>query len=274
MNRSKKNFIKSASILILLVVIFVFFYYGLPRWESSAPSAFHTQELPASVKDISPEKPAPVHGTYEQIKNLPVEEVPTTGASDKKSLALWITGDGGWGSTDSGMSHELAAHGIPVIGLNSLRYFANPQTPESVSNDVANLLYYYLAGWKKEKVVLIGYSFGANVMPFAINRLPEDLRARVDSLVLIGPEHSALFELDIENFGNRKMERQLVLPELTKSASLHPMNIFCFYGTKEKDTICTDPNFPKHSQIIPHSGEHAVKSHYRALLDALLSKIQ
>jgi type IV secretory pathway VirJ component len=47
----------------------------------------------------------------------------------------------------------------------------------------------------KEKLILIGYSFGAEVLPFVVNRLPEELRAKVQLLVFLGPSATAQFEL-------------------------------------------------------------------------------
>jgi type IV secretory pathway VirJ component len=37
----------------------------------------------------------------------------------------------------------------------------------------------YLAAWNKSRVLLVGYSFGADTLPFIVNRLPADLRPAV-----------------------------------------------------------------------------------------------
>jgi len=79
-------------------------------------------------------------------------------------MAVHITGDGGWGVTDSGLSDTLAQHGIPVVGLNSLRYFWTPRTPEGAANDLERIIRYYLATWKKDEAVIIGYSMGVEVL--------------------------------------------------------------------------------------------------------------
>ena len=41
------------------------------------------------------------------------------------------------------------------------------------------MIRYYLAHLDKKRVLLIGYSQGADVLPFAVNRLPAATRARV-----------------------------------------------------------------------------------------------
>lgn len=265
MKKSRKIFTGIILLVIIPSAIYTISHFIVSRLRSTGPSSF--ENLSSQISNISPTE---TQILYDKIKNLPIIEVPATNGKDKKSMVLWITGDGGWGDTDKGISNELANHGIPVIGLNSLRYFAKQQSPESVANDISNLLYYYLSGWKKEKIVLIGYSFGADVMPFVVNRLPEDLRARVDLLTLIGPAHSAPFALEIESLKGKKIERYPVLPELTKLSNIQ---ILCFYGLKEKDTLCADQNFPKNSHIISHPGDHVVGTRYQKLLDVLLPKI-
>ena len=75
---------------------------------------------------------------------------------------------------------------MPTVGLNSLKYFWKARTPEEATRDVARILRHYLAAWHKERVLLIGYSFGADVLPFVVNRLPAELRAHIVSVSLLG----------------------------------------------------------------------------------------
>ena len=44
---------------------------------------------------------------------------------------------------------------------------------------------------RKQRVLLVGYSFGADVLPFVVNRLPPDLRDRVASVSLLGIDSNA-----------------------------------------------------------------------------------
>ena len=108
-------------------------------------------------------------------------------------MAVLLTGDGGWAVTDQGLSEALAKGGIPVVGWNSLRYFLTRKEPDRAARDLERVLRVYLPLWHKEKVILIGYSFGADVMPFLANRLPPDLAAKVSLIVLMGPSGAADF---------------------------------------------------------------------------------
>src|SRR5437899_2266308 len=102
---------------------------------------------------------------------LPLIEVPATkGASD--TLVVFVSGDGGWAKIDKSMSKVLAENGMPVVGLNALQYFWTKRTPDSAARDLQWVLEHYLAAWKKDRVLFVGYSRGADVLPFMINRLP------------------------------------------------------------------------------------------------------
>src|SRR5207237_1436566 len=90
--------------------------------------------------------------------------------------------------------------GIPVAGFDSLRYFWSARTPDGLAADLDRVIRYYAARWRRSEVVLIGYSQGADVLPFAINRLPAATRARVRSTALLGPGQKASFEFHVTNW--------------------------------------------------------------------------
>ena len=173
-----------------------------------------------------------------QLADLSLIEVPAThpGASNPTTFALLITGDGGWANIDRVMSAELAASGIPVVGFDSLHYFWKARTPEETANDIARTIKHYAQAWSRQRVILIGYSLGADAMPFIVNRLPADVRERVCSIALLGLGNTAVFEVQIKQWlpGN-KVEGKPVAPEL---ATLPQSQILCLYGADEPDSLC------------------------------------
>src|SRR6185295_7378517 len=92
-----------------------------------------------------------------------------------------------------------------------------------------------LAAWKREKVLLIGYSFGADVLPFLASRLPPDLLGRVELIGLIGASHMASFEFHLTDWLLGSRDGRPVLPEVRKLAG---RRLLCIYGQKEDDTLC------------------------------------
>ena len=70
-------------------------------------------------------------------------------------------------------------------------------------------------GWNHTSVVLIGYSRGADVMPFMANRLPADLLAKTPLVALLGLEKSVNFEIHPSDLFDMKHKNESpVRPEL------------------------------------------------------------
>ncbi|MFC4308487.1 AcvB/VirJ family lysyl-phosphatidylglycerol hydrolase [Steroidobacter flavus] len=173
-----------------------------------------------------------------ELADLSLIEVPAgkSKPSDSTPLALLITGDGGWARIDRALSSELAANGIPVVGFDSLHYFWKSRTPEETARDVARTMKHYMEQWSRGRVVLIGYSLGADVMPFIVNRLPADLHEHVCSVALIGLSDTAVFEVHVKQWlPGAKPEGKPVAPELAK---LTPSQLLCLYGADEHDSLC------------------------------------
>ena len=179
-----------------------------------------------------PEAPA---ARAPEIGDLPVTEVPAAGSSAE--LALLITGDGGWAGLDQELAARLAASGVPTVGLNSLKYFWTQRTADETARDVARLMRHYLATWNKERVILVGYSFGADVLPFVVNRLPPELRARLASVSLLGIDSSASFEVSVADWIGSADGGAATRPEV---AALTHVPVLCIFGEGESDSICPE----------------------------------
>ncbi len=148
--------------------------------------------------------PAPAEataGSASLAAALPLIEVPATGnAPASDSFAIMISGDGGWAGLDRSIAKAFAARGIPVVGIDSLRYFWSEKTPDATARDLAAIIQQYQQRWHRSGVHLLGYSFGADVLPFLANRLPPPLAASVRSVTLVAPSESATFEIHISNW--------------------------------------------------------------------------
>jgi type IV secretory pathway VirJ component len=200
------------------------------------------------------------------IGDLPVTEVPAVGSSDE--LALLITGDGGWAGLDQELAARLAQSGVPTVGLNSLKYFWTQRTPDETARDVARLLRHYLAAWDKQRVLLVGYSFGADVLPFVVNRLPPELRARIASVSLLGIDSSAAFEVSVADWVGSGDGGPPTRPEV---AALKEVPVLCIYGEGESDSIC--PGLPAGTLLarVQVGKGHHFSGEYAALADHILA---
>jgi type IV secretory pathway VirJ component len=190
------------------------------------------------------------------IGDLPVNEV-RADDSHAEELAILLTGDGGWAGLDQELAAGLAADGVPTVGLNSLKYFWTARTPAEAAQAVARIMRHYLAAWNKQRVLLVGYSFGADVLPFVVNRLPPDLRARVATINLLGVDSNASFEINIAAWVGSDAGGPPTRPEI---ATLGGLPILCVYGEGESDSIC--PGLPQSSDHIHVALAQIGKGHH------------
>lgn len=158
-------------------------------------------------------------------------------------FAILLTSDGGWAPTDRALGKRLEHAGVPVVAWNSLRYYWHPKSPEIATADLARLIVHYVTLWRRPRVLLVGYSFGADVLPLLVNRLPEAERRRVAGLALLGVSHDAIFEFHpLEWIGVvHAKHHYATVPEIARITGLP---ITCIYGAKEHDTACPDLRQP------------------------------
>ncbi len=182
--------------------------------------------LGAKLDAAQPQPPA-------SLSDLPLVEVRAAKAGS--TFAVLLSGDGGWAGLDKNVAAALAEKGVDVVGLDSLRYFWSPRTPQSLANDLDRVVRYYAANWHKTGVVLIGYSQGADVLPFAINRLPPASRNLVTYAVMMGLGTNASFEFHVGNWLGGESGAIPIQPE---AAKLQPNKTLCIYGADEKDSLC------------------------------------
>jgi len=173
----------------------------------------------------------------EDIRDLPVVEMPAPG-SGRRTLTVIVSGDGGWVGLDRRIGERLTGEqGMPVVGLNSLQYFWTSRTPDGAAADLARLLDHYLPAWGLDSAVVLGYSQGADVVPFMVDRLPKRLRSRVKLVVLVGPDAGAAFDY---NFGTYMSGRKPSpeLPVAPAIARLKGTKVLCVFGQREKRSLC------------------------------------
>jgi len=198
------------------------------------------------------------------LADLPLVELPVAG--HPKQLAVVYSGDGGWRDIDKQIAGVLAHSGTPTVGVDSLRYFWWEKSPELVASDLARILRHYTEQWGTNRVLLVGYSFGAGILPFAVNRLPDALRADVVQISLLGLEPRAPFQISVSGWVGDSDRGLPVLPELVQ---LDLARLQCFYGEAEKDTLCTAPELAR-AEIVRTRGGHHFDGDYEGLARRIL----
>ncbi len=210
------------------------------------------------------------------VSDLPLVELPArsggAGAPNADLLAIVISGDGGWRDLDKTIAEALQKDGVSVVGWDSLRYFWSEKSPAQTSHDLARVMQTYMARWHASHVALIGYSFGADVMPFAYNRLPQPLRDKVAVVSLLGFAPAADFQIRVTGWlGMPASDKALqARPEFAKM----PANLVqCFYGATETETLCP-ALVGTGAEIIKTGGDHHFGGDYVSLEKRILAALK
>lgn len=214
-------------------------------------------------------------GRDEAAERMPVVEVEEH--SPRGVLAVIYSGDGGWRDIDKSIGGFLAHGGLAVVGVDVLTYFWNKRSPDEVGQDAAAMLRYYLTTWRQRHVALIGYSFGAEILPFVYNRLPPDLQEDVVLVSLLAPSRTTDFEVNVADWlgASPGKDEFLVAPEIMR---IPGAKVQCFYGEEEADdSLCTDPAV--HGvEVVRRPGSHHFDGDYAALgatvLQGILERVE
>jgi type IV secretory pathway VirJ component len=182
------------------------------------------------------EKDKPPKIDIDKVKNLPLIITLSKTPDKQAPVALLISGDGGWYGFEQSIADSFAKQGIPTIGLDSKKYFWHRRTPEETASDIARALDFYGKEWGREKFVLIGYSLGAEIVPFIVTRLPGEMKSRIESAVLLSPATTTDFEIHISNMlgmGNKNNTYNTI----NEIVNIHNIPTLIIFGDGEKTQI-------------------------------------
>ena len=180
-----------------------------------------------------PEAPGVENGP---VRSLPLRPVPAPPDSAGPVFAVVLTGDGPSGGVGKLVARDLARAGVPSVIWHSLRYYWTPRTPEQAARDLDAVIRHYAAAWGRGRVVLVGYSMGADVLPFLVNRLPPETRARVGGVALLALAHDAVFEFRVEQWwGTSGAPRRATRPEVER---LDGLPVLCVWGRGDDKAAC------------------------------------
>lgn len=199
-------------------------------------------------------------GQYIAMANndLPIDTLSSNDPS--KPLVFYISGDGGFNSFSTSFIKQWNSLGYPVVALDARSYFFTSQTPEAAAKDISELLFQYMALWKRNDIILVGYSFGADVLPFIQTHLSPVFIDKIKHTVLLSPSHSTDFAVHLfysKSGSNVPAEiNKLTTPTLV------------IFGDDEKDIADKEISNPQ-ATVFKINGDH----HYDKQVNSLVSEI-
>ena len=183
-------------------------------------------------------------------------------------LVVLYSGDGGWAGLDRKLAAQFAVRGYETAGISSLQYFWKERQPAEAARDLQRLIA-ERAGARG--ILLVGYSFGADVLPFIYEALSPATRARIVGLDLLGVATTADFEFHLTSWADvPSSEAKATGPVLDR---LEGTAILCIRGKEEAQSACPAVRNPAVRQIVL-PGDHHFDNDAKAVVDALIGPVR
>tara|TARA_B100000678_G_scaffold287513_1_gene294235 strand:+ start:22 stop:795 length:774 start_codon:yes stop_codon:yes gene_type:complete len=151
-------------------------------------------------------------------------------------VAVFLSGDMGtrWG-IGSYVAPALSARNIPVFTVNSPSAFGRRRTQGYIDALIVRTARAALARTGAQRLVLIGQSFGSDMITSSLRAIPPDLRAKIASVILVVPGERIYFRADASEIA------YLGKPDVKGDAAIRAAPwapITCIYGAKEDHSLC------------------------------------
>jgi type IV secretory pathway VirJ component len=220
---------------------------------------------------------------------LPVKpKAPPPPAGKGDVMAIIYSGDGGWADLDRRLGIAFSDRGIPVLGVNTFKYYWHQRSLDESARELDALMTRYRAAWGKKRIWLVGFSFGADVLPSIVDKLSAQNRARITQMVLLSPSRDVTFEIALEGYmikqGWFKQHFKTLLEQINPIRhydAVPPLQaldrqppVVCYYGIDDSDdSVCTAPSLPKWITVHPKKGDHHFDGGYEPLALQMLAEL-
>ena len=200
----------------------------------------------------------------------PIRLFGTFGGGRVPVVALFFSGDMGLRfGMGPRVTKGLAARGIPVMGVNSPTIFGRHRSRAEVDGLVAGAVRGALARAHADRVVLIGQSFGSDVLGTGAARLPADLKSKVAAIVLVVPGENVFFRADPTSLAYHfTPDAHAVVAARTLSWA--PLT--CIYGARETDSLC--PLLAAPVKVVALPGGHLLDNDANKLIATIVAALR
>lgn len=131
----------------------------------------------------------------------------------------------------------LAAEGISTVGVNTLTYFRHRRSRAEVEALIDKATRRALAMGQADKIVLIGQSFGADMLHVGLTGMAPALRARVRMVALVVPTDSVIYRAspsELFDWANGDPGE----PAIATARRLDWVPLLCIHGVEERGSLC------------------------------------
>lgn len=186
------------------------------------------------------------------------------------TVAVFLSGDSGLNiGMGSRVVQAIADRGVPVLAVNSLTAFASRRTPGETRAMIAETIRRALALPNARRVILIGQSFGADMLQFGVAGMPSDLRPRIVQVILAVPGETLLFKATPGGF----LDGAPDLLALPSARAIDWLPVTCIHGVQEENSLCPLLH-GRNVRVVALPGDHYLRHDAGALAGAIWQAIR
>lgn len=192
----------------------------------------------------------------------PVAYHPQPGAS----VAILWSGDMGFRvGMAPNVAARLVADGIPVVGVNALRYFRTTRTASDASALLEAAIGQAHRINPKARLLLVGQSYGADMMHVALSQLPRADRSSIGLVALVVPGATVEYRASPSEIFTFAMAESDALPT---ARQLSWTSLLCIQGRDETASLCPLLHQPN-AQSVALPGGHRLNGDVDAVYGVL-----
>ncbi|PQM28795.1 type IV secretion system protein VirJ [Sphingopyxis lindanitolerans] len=195
---------------------------------------------------------------------------PAKAAGPERPAIVMLSGDMGdrIGMTPK-VAARLHARGYAIVTVNSLSYFSPRRTAAEAAALVAGAMRRAMTLGRTDHVVLIGQSFGADMLHAGLAEFSDAARRPIRAVILVVPGHDIVFRASPVELAGWETPDALAWPTASR---LTWAPVTCIRGAEERGSLCPELAMPNVRRIALPGG-HRLEDDDAALAAAILHAI-
>lgn len=200
-----------------------------------------------------------------------IDYPPAAHAPPRDAAIVLLSGDLGLSvGLGRATARRLAADGFSVVGVNMLAVFRTRRTPAEAEALLERAAMRAESLGHSRRLVLLGQSFGADLLHVALARAPAALRARVQFVGLVVPEDSVDYRASPSGLFSHGHDAIA----LDTARGLDWVPVTCIQGEREADSLCPlIAGLPNVKRVVLPGG-HALRRDDKAVYRALIGRLE
>lgn len=151
-------------------------------------------------------------------------------------VAILLSGDMGFKvGMGAKVAQRLVNDGVAVVGVNSLTYFRVNRTPQQATALLIDAIHHAQAINPQARLVLIGQSYGADMLHVGLAGLPASLRQHIALVTLVVPGATVANRASPAEILSFAMHEDDARPT---GRQIDWAPLLCLYGVEESSSLC------------------------------------